>query len=99
METLVSVNEFCVYHQVEVSFVYLLEQRGLIQTTQVDQSVYVHPEFVARLEKLVRLHQDLAVHADDLDIVINLLDQLEHLQREVVQLQNRLAFYESMTEH
>jgi len=94
METLVSVNEFCVYHHVEVSFIYLLEQRGLIQTTLIDQAVYVHPEHVARLEKLVRLHQDLSIHSDDLDIVINLLDQLEHLQHHVVQLQNRLAFYE-----
>lgn len=93
-EHLIPIREFCVYHQVETSFVYSLAQKGLIQTTTLEQTVYVQSEQLARLEKFVRLHQELAIHSDDLDVVSNLLERLEDLQNQVIQLQNRLAFYE-----
>ncbi|QJW91767.1 hypothetical protein HNV11_21480 [Spirosoma taeanense] len=93
-EHLISVREFCVYNHIEIAFIQTLEQRGLVETITVEQSAYVHPEQVARLEKLVRLHQDLAIHADDLDVVNDLLERLEDLQQQVIRLQNRLSFYE-----
>ncbi len=92
---LIPVNEFCVHHQLEISFIQTLEERGLIETITVEQSVYVQPEQLPRLEKFVRLHQDLSIHADDLDVVNDLLEHVESLQYQVVQLQNRLIFYES----
>lgn len=93
-EQLILVSEFCAHHSLDVHFVYLLEQRGTIQTILVEQSVYLPNDQVGRLEKLVRLHRELAVHADDLDIIANLLERLEDVQEQVVRLQNRLAFYE-----
>ena len=91
---LILISEFCVYHHVEIEFVQLLEQRGLIQTETVQQSVYVQSEQLPRLEKFVRLHQDLAIHADDLDVVNDLVERLESLQQQITHLQNRLVFYE-----
>jgi len=95
-ENLISVREFCVYHQVEVTFIQSLEQNGLIETITLEQTVYVPTGQLVRLEKLVRLHQDLAIHPDDLDVVSDLLERLDDLQQQVVQLQNRLAFYEPL---
>lgn len=95
-DNLISVREFCVYHQIEITFVQTLAQHGLIETVVVEQAVYLEPAQLGRLEKLVRLHQDLAIHPDDLDVIADLLDRLEQLQHQVVQLQNRLAFYEPL---
>ena len=94
--TLISIDDFCVHHRVEVTFVETLAYNGLIETTTVEQAVYIQPEQLTRLEKFVRLHQDLAIHADDLDVVSDLLDRLENLQQTVTTLQNRLVFYESL---
>lgn len=91
---LILVSEFCVYHQIETAFVEVLEQKGLIETLTIEQILYIQPEQIVQLEKLVRLHQDLAIHADDLDVVTDLLDRLEDLQQQVTHLQNRLVFYE-----
>ena len=93
--SLISVRDFCVYHHIEITFVEILADNGLIETTIVEQNSYVHPEQVARLEKFVRLHQELAIHTDDLDVVSNLLDQVEDLQQQLTQMRNRLIFYES----
>ncbi len=94
---LISVRDFCVHHHVEITFVQSLEQQGLVDTVVIEQSIYVQPEQLPRLEKLVRLHQDLSIHPDDLDVVSNLLERLEGLQHQVTQLQNRLVFYERHT--
>ena len=47
------------------------------------------------LQQFIQLHRELAVHVEDLDIVIHLLERLE--QTQVNQLQNRLAFYEPVS--
>ena len=92
--SLISLRDFCVHHHVEITFIDTLADNGLIETTLVEQTQYVHPDQLNRLEKFVRLHQDLSIHADDLDIVINLLDQVEDLHQQLTQLRNRLVFYE-----
>jgi len=92
---LISVREFCQYNRVETTFVNHLEERGLIETTVVEQIMYIPFEQLPRLEKFVRLHQDLAIHPDDLDVVNDLTERLESLQQELTSLRNRLLFYES----
>lgn len=91
---LIPATDFCVYHHVEITFIHTLAQHGLINVVTVEQTDYVQPDQLTRLEKLVRLHQELAIHPDDLDIVDNLLDQVERLQRQVTTLQNQLRFYQ-----
>lgn len=93
-EHLVLVRDFCVYHNVEITFVETLAANDLIQTTTIEQTLYVEPAQLTQLEKFVRLHRDLNIHTDDLDVVADLLDRVETLQTEVVTLQNRLRFYE-----
>ncbi|MBO0951883.1 chaperone modulator CbpM [Fibrella forsythiae] len=91
---LIPTNDFCVYHHVEITFLYNLANRGLIDIVTNEQATYVPVHQLTRLEKMVRLHQDLAIHPDDLDVVSNLLEQIEQLQRQLTGLQNRLHFYE-----
>lgn len=93
---LISINDFCIHHHIEVTFVETLANNGLIETTMVERTTYVHPEQLGRLEKFVRLHQDLSIHADDLDVVSDLLDRVEDLQQQLTQLRNRLVFYEPL---
>ncbi|ADB41672.1 chaperone modulator CbpM [Spirosoma linguale] len=94
---LIPISEFCVHHHVEIAFVNSLEQQGLVETICIEQAVYVQPEQLPRLEKLVRLHQELSIHPEDLDVVSDLLERLEGLQHQVTHLQNRLFFYERYT--
>ena len=91
---LILVRDFCVYHHVEITFVETLAANDLIETTTIDQTLYVEPAQLTQLEKFVRLHRDLNIHPDDLDVVSDLLDRVEDLQSQLVTLQNRLRFYE-----
>lgn len=91
---LILVRDFCVHHHIEITFVETLAANDLIETTTIEQTLYVEPAQLTQLEKFVRLHHDLNIHPDDLDVVSDLLDRVEDLQREVATLQNRLRFYE-----
>ncbi len=93
-EHLVLVRDFCVYHNVEITFVETLAANDLIETRTIEQTLYVEPAQLTQLERFLRLHRDLNIHTDDLDVVSDLLDRVEDLQSQVVTLQNRLRFYE-----
>ena len=91
---LILVRDFCVSHHVEITFVETLAANDLIETMTIEQTLYVEPAQLTQLEKFVRLHHDLNIHPDDLDVVSALLDRVEGLKNEVAALQNRLRFYE-----
>lgn len=93
-DDLVLISDFCIYHHIEIGFVNDLERQGLIELIVVQDTPYIQPGQLARLEKFARLHQELAIHTDDMDVVVDLLDRIEDLQKQVTHLQNRLAFYE-----
>ena len=96
-DPLISAHEFFTYHQLDVGFMVILEEQGMLETIIIGQVRYLHPDQLAPLERLIRLHRDLAVHVEDLDIVAHLLERLEQTQAQVNQLQNRWAFYEPVS--
>ena len=91
---LISAHEFFAYHQLDVSFMVTLEEQSMLEIITIGPMRYLHPDQLGPLERLIRLHRELAVHVEDLDIILHLLDCLEQAQEQVNQLQNRLAFYE-----
>ena len=94
METdMVALNDFCSSHQVEISFIQSLEDHGLVQTVIVDQSLCVHVNDLPKLERIVRLYQELNVNAEGLDVIDHLLKRIEAMQHEISELKNRLDFY------
>ena len=94
METdIIALRDFCSSHQIEVSVIQALEEYGLVQTVIVDQSIYVHANELPKLERIVRLSQELNINAEGLDVIDHLLRRIEAMQHEISDLRNRLEFY------
>jgi MerR-like DNA binding protein len=94
METeIIALNEFCSSHQIEISFIQSLEEHGLVQTMIVDQSMCVHANDLPKLERIVRLYQELNINPEGLDVIDHLLKRIEAMQHEISDLKNRLDFY------
>ena len=94
METdMIALNDFCSGHQIETSFIQSLEEHGLVQTVIVDQSLCVHANDLPKLERIVRLYQELNINAEGLDVIDHLLKRIEAMQHEISELRNRLDFY------
>ncbi|MBE9462764.1 chaperone modulator CbpM [Dyadobacter subterraneus] len=97
METdqLISIDIFCRHYKVEYSFVQSLREVGLIDTVLVQETQYLQIPQLQNLERMIRLHDDLDVNLEGIEVVQHLLKRVEYMQDEIISLKNRLRLYES----
>src|SRR4030095_386856 len=90
---MIALNEFCAGHQIEISFIQSLEEQGLVDIVIIDKSLCVYANELPRLERIVRLHRELNINPDGIDVIDQLLQRMEDMQHEITALRNRLDFY------
>jgi chaperone modulatory protein CbpM len=95
-EDLIEVTVFCTYHQVEYAFITSLEEAGLVHFTFVNQERFIPQNQLSQLEKMIRLHQELDINIAGIEAIANVLDRLEDLQRQNLNLRNKLRLYEAL---
>ncbi|PVX47242.1 MerR-like DNA binding protein [Flavobacterium sp. 103] len=83
------------HYQIELSFFNHLQDLGLIEIEVMEQSPYVNENQMHNLERMIRLHHELEVNPEGIDVVFNLLQKIEHLQKDLMTAQNRLRLYEN----
>ncbi len=93
-QNLVPVTQFCTQHNIEIGFINQLQEYQLIEFVSNEESVFVEEERLRQLEKLVRLHFELGVNMEGIDVINGLLQKLEAAQSEMEVLKGRLLFYE-----
>ena len=93
-EHVITVNDFCVYHNVEYNFVDYLADAGLVKVTSVNKVNCIPVDEIQKLERLVRLHNELEINEPGIATINNLLQKLEDMQQEMSILRGRLRLYE-----
>jgi hypothetical protein len=83
------------HYQLELSFFTHLHDLGLIEIEVMEQSRYIHENQMHNLERMIRMHHDLEVNPEGIDVVFNLLQKIERLQKDLNTTKNRLRLYES----
>jgi hypothetical protein len=83
------------HYQLELSFFTHLNDLGLIEIEVMEESPYIHQNQMHDLERMIRMHNDLEVNPEGIDIVFNLLQKIEYLKKDLNAAQNRLRLYES----
>jgi chaperone modulatory protein CbpM len=95
MENLIPIPVLCAHYEVELSFFTNLSDMGLLEIKTIENSNYIDSDAVYEIEKMVRMHQELHVNMEGIDVVFNLLQKIDALQNELTTLQNRLRLYEN----
>ncbi|MEO6682471.1 MAG: chaperone modulator CbpM [Ginsengibacter sp.] len=88
-ENLIAAKEFCMYHNIEYSFIHSLKDSGLISVTKVQKEVFIPEEEMQKVEKFIRLHYDLEINVEGLETIHYLLEKMEKLQEEIRSLKNK----------
>lgn len=94
IENFILLNKLCTHYKVEMSFFSGLNEIGLIEIITIEQSHYIHQDKIYELEKMIRIHHELDVNIEGIDIVFNLLEKIDDLQNELISARNRLDFNE-----
>lgn len=94
---MIPADEFCLHHNIEISFIYSLRDSGLLEVVASEERLFVPIEQLAHLEKLARLHFNLNINLEGLETINHLLDKINEMQHHIVHLSNRLKRYEDMS--
>ena len=96
METqdLIIIDVFCQEYQIEINFINDLESFGLIETIVHNENKYLDKNQIVHVEKIIRLHNDLNINKEGIEIILDLLEKEKQLLSEIKNLKNRLDLYE-----
>ena len=92
-ENLIPADEFCVSHNIEISFISSLYENGLIDITTIDETVFLYPNQLPQLEKISHLYYELGINLEGIDTINHLLNRIDEMQHEITVLRNRLRLY------
>ena len=93
-ENLIALDEFCAKYNIEISFISLLQQNGLIEITTVSETNFIEAGQLQQLEKFIRLYYELEINLEGIETINHLLERIKSLQDEIILLKNRLRLYE-----
>ncbi len=94
MENLIPANEFCINHQIEISFISSLQEFGLIEVIVVKETSYIDSGQLRKLESFLRMHYEMDINIEGIEAITHLLERAELMQNEITSLKNKLGLYE-----
>jgi hypothetical protein len=93
-ENLIAIRDFCIHHNIEISFISLLQQNGLIETITIEENQFIDVEQLRQLEKFIHFHYELDINLEGIESIAHLLQRIEAMQDEMLALRNKLRLYE-----
>lgn len=91
---LITIQEYCIHHHTDVSFIEALEQNGLIHIIRTEETQSIDYEELEQLERYTRLYHDLDINVEGIEVVGYLLEKMDEMKRHIYELEERLKKYE-----
>ena len=88
------VGQLCELYDIEFAFFRELGEIGLIDLRICQGEHCIHQDALHQVEKIIRIHRDLHVNLEGIDVVMNMLRRQEELEEELLRLTNKLRRYE-----
>ncbi|WP_432411247.1 chaperone modulator CbpM [Rasiella sp. SM2506] len=89
----ITVTHLCTQYEVTTQWFNQLHETGLVHIVTVQKEPCIHLENIHQVDKIIRLHQELNVNPEGIDIILNLLEKIDSLQAEMNSLQSQLHLY------
>ena len=93
-KNLIQIKQFCIYHEIENTFITELNNYGLVEIIIEEEDEYLQPEQLPAIEKMIRMHYDLKINLEGIDAIYHLLNKIETLQQNLTATQNKLRLFE-----
>lgn len=93
-ENLIAVNEFCIHHNIEFSFISSLQRTGLIEISTIKETDFIDTGQLQQVEKFIRFYYDLDINLEGIETIFHMLQRINAMQDEIISLRNKLRLYE-----
>ena len=94
-KNLIPIDQLCGVYEIPRSFIDDLCSYELVEVVDMNKERYIPQDHIKNIEKMMRLHFDLDINYEGLDVVMHLLERIDELEKEVNYLRNKLSIYES----
>ncbi len=91
---LISKEQFCIYNDIDISFIDTLNELGLIEIIVQEELHFIPDEQLKSIESYSHMHYDLGINLEGIDAISHLLHRLTSLQEDMIMLRNKLRIYE-----
>ncbi|NNE76386.1 MAG: hypothetical protein HKN31_04865 [Pricia sp.] len=92
----IHIKDFCNGYNIEESFLFRLQEYELIELQVINDQQFIYIEELPKVEKMVRLHQDLKINIDGLEAIHYLLERTQQMHEELLVLRRRLRRHEDL---
>jgi hypothetical protein len=93
-EQMVAAIDFCIYHNIELSFISSLNESGLIDITSIEEKIFVPVSQLKHVEKLMRLNAEPDNNFESTETITYLLQRINDMHQHIVKLNDTLALRE-----
>lgn len=87
-------EHFCQHSSIADSFLKSLIEFDLITHKKMQDDFYILDEEISDIERMFRLHDDLGVNIEGLDVINEMLNRIQKMEEEMNYLRKRLSIYE-----
>ena len=88
-EEMIPLQDFCMHHHIEQTFVYALQNSGLIEIIHAEQEVCIPVSQLSQLEKMIGVYTEMDINIEGIEAINHLLQRIHSLQTEIKLLNNR----------
>lgn len=87
---MILIQQICTCHDIAFSFIHELDELGLIEIYSIDNDKYIHENQLKDVEKMIRMHHELNINIEGIDVIFNLQQRINQLEQELTQTKNKL---------
>ncbi|NNU34674.1 MerR family transcriptional regulator [Mucilaginibacter sp. S1162] len=77
---LIKATDFCMYHQLEHTFITDLQEAGLLKITIVDNTPCIAETELNKLERITRLYTELDINLAGIEAITHLIERIEDIR-------------------
>ncbi len=91
---LITIIEYCNSSTIEIEFISLLKEEGLIEIHLVSGQEFLPLDQLPLIERYARWYYEMEINLAGIDALHHLVAKVQRLKTEIDELQNRLRLYE-----
>lgn len=84
----IQIEVFCEFHNIDVQFIYAIIDSGFVDIVKEKDQILIPNTSIDKLERCVRLSNDLGVNIEGLEVINNMRLKIIELRKEVQRLKS-----------